>query len=314
MKTFERFTNDPPLRAVRAFEAFARHGSVTAAAGELYITPSAVSHQLQLLEAFVQTPLTSRQGRTLVLTSEGRDYYRSISAAFSVLRSATGHIRSRTELRQITISLIPLFGIGWFIPRLHEFLKANEDVDVNVLYAHHRNYLSDAADLSIRFGVGDWSGYTSTRLLSGEVVPVCSPSFLKRYGPFSGAEDLAQAPLIHDEDRTTWVSWLQQAGVSQVTRVVGPLFEDGQLTLSATLTGLGAALLRAPLIRSELAAGTLVQLSDEALNDGRDYYLCVRSDVEMTEGARRLADWLQTTTLRATNAKSQAGSVSRRKS
>jgi DNA-binding transcriptional LysR family regulator len=102
--------------------------------------------------------------------------------------------------------------------------------------------------------------------------------------------------------------------VSQVTRVVGPLFEDGQLTLSATLTGLGAALLRAPLIRSELAAGTLVQLSDEALNDGRDYYLCVRSDVEMTEGARRLADWLQTTTLRATNAKSQAGSVSRRKS
>jgi DNA-binding transcriptional LysR family regulator len=313
MRNFERFQNDPPLRAVRAFEAFARHGSVTAAAGELDITPSAVSHQLQLLEAFVQTPLTSRQGRTLVLTSEGRDYYRSISAAFSVLRSATGHVRSQTALRQVTISLIPLFGIGWFIPRLHEFLEANADVDVNVLYAHHRNYLSDAADLSIRFGVGDWSGYTSTRLLSGEVVPVCSPAFLERHGPFSSADDLARAPLIHDEDRATWVNWLQQAGGAQVTRVAGPLFEDGQLTLSATLTGLGAALLRAPLIQSELAEGTLVQLSDVVLNDGRDYYLCVRSDFEMTDGARRLADWLQTTMQKA-NAKSHTGSSVRRKS
>jgi LysR family glycine cleavage system transcriptional activator len=162
MKNIEQFVNDPPLRAVRAFEAFARLGSVTAAATELDITASAVSHQLQLLETFVQTPLTVRQGRMLGLTDEGRDYYRSISTAFSVLRSATGFVRDRSSLRQITISLIPLFGMGWFIPRLETFLSSNEDVDVTVLYANHRNYRSDAADLSIRFGTGDWPGYTST--------------------------------------------------------------------------------------------------------------------------------------------------------
>jgi len=292
MKNIEQLADDPPLRAVRAFEAFARHGSVTVAARELAITPSAISHQLQLLETFVQTPLTLRQGRNLVLTDEGRDYYRSISAAFSVLRSATGVVRNRTALRQVTISLIPSFGIGWFIPRLRDFLAANEDVDVNVLYAHHRNYLSDAADLSIRFGAGEWTGYSSTRLMSGEMVPACSAEFMKRHGPIESAAALADLPLLHDEDRNTWLNWLNRAGVRHVTRAVGPLFEDGQLTLSATQAGLGVALLRAPLIQRELAAGSLIQLSDETLDDGRDYYLCTRVNSDLPDGARRLADWL----------------------
>lgn len=292
MKNIEQLQNDPPLRAARAFEAFARHGSVTAAARELDITPSAVSHQLQLLESFVQTPLTLREGRSLVLTDEGRDYYRSISAAFSVLRSATGVVRNRTALRQVTISLIPLFGIGWFIPRLHQFLAQNDDVDVNVLYAHHRNYLSDAADLSIRFGAGEWTGYESTRLLSGAVVPVCSTTLLGRRGQLKSPEDLLDMPLIHDEDRNAWVNWLQQAGVRKFTRASGTLFEDGQLTLAAAQSGLGVALLRAPLIQRELASGQLVQLFDDPLDDGRDYYLCRRSGAELPESALRLADWI----------------------
>ncbi|MEM5404878.1 MULTISPECIES: LysR substrate-binding domain-containing protein [Paraburkholderia] len=291
MKNIERF-NDPPLRALRAFEAFARHASVTAAAAELDITPSAVSHQLQLLESFLQTPLTARAGRALALTDEGRDYYRSISTAFSVLRSATGFVRDRSSRRQITISLIPLFGMGWFIPRLHDFLAANDDVDVTVLYANHRNYRSDAADLSIRFGTGEWPGYASERLMSGAVVPVCSVPFRRRYGPFRKPADLASVPLVHDEDRSTWANWLQSAGVRHVARLVGPLFEDGQLTLSATRASLGAALLRAPLIARELESGDLVKLFDQELDDGRHYYLCRRLDTDQPEGAQRLAAWL----------------------
>lgn len=292
MKNIDQFDNDPPLRAVRAFEAFARHGTVAAAAAELDITPSAVSHQLQLLESFVQTPLTVRKGRNLALTDEGRDYYRSISTAFSVLRSATGFVRDRSSRRQITISLIPLFGMGWFIPRLETFLAANEDVDVTVLYANHRNYRSDAADLSIRFGTGEWPGYESQRLMSGAVVPVCSATFRRRYGPFRKPGDLAQVPLVHDEDRSTWVNWLHQAGVRHVTRTVGPLFEDGQLTLGATRASLGAALLRAPLIARELESGELVKLFEQELDDGRHYYLCRRVDTDLPDGAQRLAAWL----------------------
>jgi len=293
MKNIEYLQDDPPLRAVRAFEAFARLGTVTRAAAELDITPSAVSHQLQLLERFIQTPLTVRQGRNLMLTDEGRDYYRSISSAFSVLRSATGIVRSRTALRQVSISLIPLFGIGWFIPRLNTFLASNDDVDVNVLYAHHRNYHSDAADLSIRFGSGVWAGYASVKLLAGKVVPVCSREFLLEHGPIRQVSQLATLPLIHDEDRTTWIAWLREAGVPNVNRAIGPLFEDGQLTLNAAQAGLGVALLREPLVEKELRSGRLVRLFDIALDDGRDYYLCSRTNTDLPDGARRLFAWIQ---------------------
>ncbi|WOD20423.1 LysR substrate-binding domain-containing protein [Paraburkholderia kirstenboschensis] len=292
MKKIQHFASDPPLRAVRTFEAFARLGSVAEAARELCVTPSAVSHQLQLLETFVTTALTVRDGRALSLTDEGRDYYRSISTAFAVLRSATGFVRERSTRRQITVSLIPLFGMGWFIPRLHDFLEGNDDVDVTVLYANHRYYHSDAADLSIRFGTGDWTGYRSTRLLSGAVVPVCTPRFLRRHGPFKRPADLASVPLVHDEDRSTWAHWLQSAGVKHVARTEGPLFEDGQLTLNAALADLGAALLRAPLIERELASGQLVRLSEHELDDGRHYYLCVRAGAELPDGAQRLAQWI----------------------
>jgi DNA-binding transcriptional LysR family regulator len=136
-----------------AFEAIARLGSVTLAAQELAISPSAVSHQLRVLEGYLQMPLTERQGRRLVLSQHGRDY-RSIRAAFNVLRQATEHLVEQAQTRQVTISLIPLFGMGWFIPRLPAFMRANPQTEINVVYANHRNYLSDASDMSIRFGTG----------------------------------------------------------------------------------------------------------------------------------------------------------------
>jgi LysR family transcriptional regulator, glycine cleavage system transcriptional activator len=171
---------------------------------------------------------------------------------------------------------------------------------VNVHYAYHRNYLGDAADLSIRFGAGNWTGKDAARLLSGAVVPVCSPALLATQGPIDSPEALVNLPLIHDEDRNTWVNWLQQAGVRELTRASGPRFEDGQLTLSAAQSGLGVALLRAPLVRRELESGALVQLFNLELDDGRDYYLCRRAGAELPDRALRLAEWL-TRTMRSEN-------------
>ncbi|WP_051528881.1 helix-turn-helix domain-containing protein [Microvirgula aerodenitrificans] len=194
METTPDYQNDPPLRALRTFEAFARLDTVTAAARELGITASAVSHQLRLLEEFLQTPLTERQGRKLVLTEAGGEYYRAIRSAFTLLRGATGQVLDSASTRQITLSVIPLFGLGWLVPRLPSFLAAHPGLDLNILYAHHRNYLSDAADLSVRFGSGQWRGYRSTRLLPGAAVPVCSREFLDRHGPLSGPGALAGLP------------------------------------------------------------------------------------------------------------------------
>jgi len=284
--------NDPPLRAVRAFEAIARLGSITAAARELDISPSAVSHQLKILETFLQMPLTERQGRNLILRNEGREYYRSIRSAFNVLRQATEHVREQSASRQVTISLIPLFGMGWFIPRMSGFLQENPGIDINVIYANHRNYPSDAADISIRFGAGQWPGYRCEKLMSGKMIPVCSRSFIKWHGVIDTPSQLLSLPLLHDEERNTWMAWFQSIGIKRPLRSSGPLFEDGLLTLGAVQSGMGCGLMREPLIAPYLVSGELVKLSDHAIDDGRDYYLCVRQDSELTMEAVNLQHWL----------------------
>lgn len=293
MNNLEQLDNDPPLRAVRTFEAFARHGGVNAAARELHVSPSAVSHQLHLLESFLQQPLTLRQGRNLILTEEGREYYRAIRSAFAVLRSATEHVREKSATRQVTISLIPLFGINLFIPRLAEFLRDNPELDINVTYANHRNYPSDAADLSIRFGTGHWPGYHSEPLICGAVTPYCSPAFLQQYGPIDSPQALSELPLLHDEERGTWGQWFQAADVHHASALNGLLLEDGQLALTATLTGLGCALLREPLVAPHVASGELVKLFDLEVDDGRQYYLCRRSNSELSAEGARLHEWIR---------------------
>lgn len=293
MNNLEQIDNDPPLRAVRTFEAFARHGGVNAAARELDVSPSAVSHQLHLLERFLQQPLTLRQGRNLILTDEGREYYRAIRSAFAVLRSATEHVREKSATRQITISLIPLFGINLFIPRLAEFLGANPGLDINVTYANHRSYPSDAADLSIRFGTGHWPGYHSEPLIGGAVTAYCSRGFLQQHGPIDTPQALSELPLLHDEERGTWSQWFQAADVQHASALNGLLLEDGQLALTAALTGLGCALLREPLVAPHVASGELVKLFDLTVDDGRQYYLCRRANSELSSDGTRLHEWIR---------------------
>lgn len=285
--------NDPPLRAVRAFEAIARTGSITLAAQELAISPSAVSHQLRILEDFLQLPLTERQGRGLLLSVQGREYYRSIRTAFSVLRQATEHLVEQVQTRQVTISLIPLFGMGWFIPRLPLFMRANPQIEINVIYANHRNYLSDASDMSIRFGSGQWIGYQAEPLISGQMVPVASRDFIRVHGHIDTPEQLLQMPLLHDEERSSWDRWFLQQNVRRPIRRSGPMFEDGLLTLAAVQAGLGCALMREPLIAPYLESGELVKLWDLPLDDGRNYHLCIRTNSEMTQDGQLLYNWLR---------------------
>lgn len=285
-------TEDPPLRAVRVFEAIARTGSLSAAAQELAISPSAVSHQLRVLENFLRQPLTDRQGRRLILSPAGREYYRSIRSAFSVLRQATGHLLEQNQSRQVTISLIPLFGMSWFIPRLPAFSNMHSQIEINVIYASHRYYHGDASDLSIRFGSGQWAGYHAEKLISGKMVPVASKEFLRVHGYIDTVQILAQTKKVHDEERNAWQLWFNSLNVPNF-RKEGPVFEDGLLTLAAVRAGLGCALMREPMIAPFLASGELVKLFDHEIDDGRDYYLCTRQNMELNEDSKRLRDWLQ---------------------
>lgn len=282
-----------PFLALRAFEAYARSGDIAAAATELGITPSAVSHQLKSLEVFLGQALTERRGRRLALTADGRRYFEAVRPAFILLHSATGQLRRNVLQRRVRISVLPLLAAGWLIPRLAEFNTQYPDIDIQVQYARYRNYASDEADVSLRFGTGDWPGYVSTKLLPGAVFPVCSAAFLRRHGALRKPADFLAAPLVHDGTTEPWARWLAEAGTPPPALLDGPIFEDGLFTRAAALAGLGIALTRPLLIQHELKEGTLVQLSSRGCDDGQHYFVCLRSDKDLPKGARQLHNWLR---------------------
>lgn len=283
---------EPPLTAIRAFEAVARLGGATLAARELGVSPSAVSHQLALLDQFMQQPLTRREGRGLSLTDAGREYFRSVRAAFAVLRGATDQLREGTQSAQVQLGVIPLFARVWLFRNIQEFLDQNPDVDLTVSYVHHRNYVSDSADLSVRFGDGRWKGYQAHRILSGAVAPFCSAGFAEQHSASLRRSAILQDHLlVHDQDRDGWRQWFEayDAGTAPAA---GILVEDGNLALQAVLDGLGIALLRPSLVEVLVDQGQLVRLSAQELDDGRDYYLCHLSQQPLSDAEDRLLRWI----------------------
>lgn len=309
MKNLDDFSLDVPLRALKAFEATARLGTMAAAADELSISPSAVSHQLSILETHLQLRLLKRLGRGVQLTEIGREYFRSVRAAFAVLRDATGHLRERATSVEVTLSTIPLFATGWLIPHLREFTETYPEVGLNITYASHQNYLSDPADLSIRFGEGQWNGFESIKLMSGAVMPVCSKEFFDTHGPFDAYSDLQAVPLIHDQDRSGWSLWFESRGLkTPASRFGSAVFEDGQLAGAATRAGLGIALLRPPLVASEIESGRLVAPFEHSYDDGRHYFLCERIDSTLSDAEISFRDWL-TTRLSSTRARKEQSAL-----
>lgn len=289
IQSFERL----PLVALRSFESFARLGDIAAAAAELGITASAISHQLHALEAMLGLALTERRGRRLGLSDEGRRYFEAVRPAFILLTSATSQLRRNALPPRVTISALPLLATGWLVPRLQRFLAAHPDVAVHVQYARYRNYSSDAADVSLRFGSGDWPGYASEKLLSGTAYPVASPALVARRGPFARPTDFLTAPLIHDGTSEQWTRWFSDVGLAPSAPLKGMVCEDGMLTRSAMLAGIGVALTRPDLLEAELRGGQLQVLSERGVDDGQDYYLCIRSDQDPSPAVRQLAAWLR---------------------
>ncbi len=281
-----------PLASLRCFESFSRLGDVAAAAVELGITPSAVSHQLDALEKRLKMTLTERRGRRLALNADGRSYFEAVSPAFALLDIATAQLQNRRLPQRLVVSALPLVATGWLLPQLASFRARHPNLEIHVQYVRFQNYTSDAADVSLRFGHGDWPGYASEKLMDGVAVPVCSPALLRSHGPFDEATHVLAAPLIHDGTVDTWAAWAKARGVVPAEPLKGMICEDGMLAKSAAAAGIGIALMRPLLIGPELAAGTLVVAHPAGLRDGRDYYLCTRDDRDIPLGVRQLIAWL----------------------
>lgn len=272
----------PPLNALKAFEAAARHLSFTKAAEELFVTQAAVSHQIKALEDFLSIKLFIRKNRSLLLSEEGQSYYYEIKDVFQNLLDATERLQARGEKGVLTVAVPPSFASQWLVPRISLFSQQNRDIDVRIQAVDYdQGFLSDDIDIAIYFGLGRWSGVHADKLHTEYRTPVCSPMLFQSDKPLTELADLKHHQLLHDFSREGWQQWIKHFNVPGVTVNQGPIFSHSMLVLQAAALGQGIALADSLLARPEIDSGRLVCPFEEKLISKSAYYMvCHPSQAE----------------------------------
>lgn len=285
----------PPLNAVRAFEAAARHLSFTRAAQELHVTQAAVSHQIKALEDRLGFRLFRRTSRALLLTDEGQILFPAVRDALDTLHAAFGQLRD-TDTSGVpgvlTVTSLPSFASRWLVPRLKQFRALHPDIDVRLSASVElTDLIDDGIDIGVRYGAGAWPGLESWWLMEEDVFPVCSPALLADGPPLKKPEDLANHTLLQDMGRD-WRTWLDAAGVRLDDPDRGPGFMDTAHALYAALDGQGVLLGRSVLVREDLKAGRLVKPFDISIPSAYAYWIiCPKADVNRPK-VRLFREWL----------------------
>ncbi len=264
----------PPLNALRAFEAGARHLSFTKAAEELHVTQAAISHQVKLLEEDLGVTLFRRMTRKLALTEESRALMRVAGEALDAIAEAAERLRGEPGGRTLSLSLTPTFGVQWLAQRLGRFWAAYPDIELRL---HHSIHLADFArdeiDAAVRWGGGAWPGVEAVYLMRAGLVPVCSPALCEGPPALNVPDDLRHHTLLHERDYVGWAQWLAVAGAREVEARRGPIIDDSTVLLQAAMDGQGVALASENIIRADLDAGRLVKPFDVDLDRDNAYYL-----------------------------------------
>jgi LysR family glycine cleavage system transcriptional activator len=261
----------PPLNALRAFEAAARHLSFSRAAAELNVTPAAVSHQIKTLEEHLQVQLFRREPRRLLLTDVAQRALPDLREAFDRLGQAVEQLRPEAGSATLTVTSANSIAAKWLVPRLERFRQRHPEIDLRLdatgeLVDFQRE---PDIDVGIRYGSGDYPGLEAVKLAEGDVVPVCSPALLAADPPLRRPADLRHHTLIHTQwaaGRTdpSWAEWLRVAGVTDVDPRRGPQFNQTDYALQAAIRGQGVALAMEVLVAEDLAEGRLVKPFEQA--------------------------------------------------
>jgi LysR family transcriptional regulator, glycine cleavage system transcriptional activator len=282
-------TDLPPLTWLRAFEAAARSLSFTHAAGELNLTQAAVSKHVKALEAHLRQPLFIRGPRSLELTKSGAAYLPSVQDALERLASGTREVFGPRRTGVLTLRCAVAFAANWLAPRLPAFLDSNPDISLRVISTVWNGpFDSDAFDLDIQYGTGNWAGFRSHRLTQEHLVPVCAPAHSLRV-----PDDLADQRLLHVLGyQEGWGLWLKAAGARGVDAGRGVQLDNSLTALELARHGGGVALGRTSLIAKDLAEGRLVAPFDLALASAEGFHLLEPSLGKGHAKAARLVEWL----------------------
>jgi len=288
----------PPFPALRSFESAARQLSFTRAAEELCVTPSAVSHQVRLLEEWVGAPLFDRAARKVSLTQRGRELYAASSKCLDDLGVAfrvAEHRRTRNANSRLKVCSEDAFAELWLARRLNEFSEAHPDVAIEIHWANTaEDYKKARADVVFHYGRVDRLPYHPISQWRYLEFAVCSPQLPTRSRPLVRVEDLRRHRLLHERGTEPWMQWLAWAGLKDIGWAdQGPIFSSAVSCHGAAVAGHGVAQSDELISGDLLLCGRLIKpLGESRESDHTLTLLCRRDALEDLAAAAFIA-WVR---------------------
>jgi LysR family glycine cleavage system transcriptional activator len=303
----------PPLNALRAFEAAARHLSFKKAAAELSVTPTAVSHQIKLLEEFLGLPLFRRLVRALELTAQGQAMLPKVRDGLECFAVAVENAHDRVDGGRLLVLAPPSFATRWLVPRLRRFTLTQPSLKMHIIRSRSVidsetsvatagfetvDLREEDSQVVVRYGLGNYPGFRVDRMFGSDYVAVCSPKLMQSAKPLRQPADVRFQVLLHDDSianeraRPSWEEWLRLADVSGVDSSAGPHFSDSGLAFVAAVDGLGIALASRPLVAAAIAEGRLIAPFDITVAQQYAYYVVTREAISDRPAVKAFRRWL----------------------
>jgi LysR family glycine cleavage system transcriptional activator len=296
----------PPLRSLQAFEAAARLGSFKSAAAELHVTPTAISHQVRLLEKTCGHRLFQRHPKPLVLTGAGAKLYPGLRDGFDTLVSAVASIAETGTPAPLRVTSPNAFASRWLVPRLPDWRERYPDIPLEIIGTDAvLDLRSGDADLAIRYARTMPTGFVVQEICRDMFFPVCSPALLAKDGhAIERASDLLRFPLIHfdwmtrDPQAPTWRQWLATAGLvdpslTAIDKTWALSFREELHAIDAVVAGQGIAICSNVVVSHELKSGALVQAHPLSL-PGYGFYLVALAQNVRHADIEAFANWMGT--------------------
>jgi LysR family transcriptional regulator, glycine cleavage system transcriptional activator len=294
----------PPLRTLRAFEAAARHHSFSAAANELGVTPTAISHQIRRLEEACGVRLFQRRPRPLLLTSAGARLYPALRNGFDALASAVALLAEDDVQAPLRVTSPSAFASKWLVPQLPKWREQNPTVALEIIGTDAvLDVRADAADVAIRYARKPPPDYVVQEVFRDAYVPVCSPRLIERHGPIERAADLLRFPLIHydwitrDPEAPTWQHWLSVArsidpDFRPPEKVWDLSFREELHAIDAVVGGQGVAICSDVVVSNELRNGLLVKAHPLSL-PGYGFYIVSMAHSPRAPAIEAFSAWMR---------------------
>ena len=282
----------PPLNPLRAFEAAARHGSLTRAAGELNVTHGAISHQIKALEASLDVKLFERAGQRLRLTAHGAELLPAVTSAFDGIAAAAARMTRPSSSGTLSIACVPALLSFWLVPRLGSFIARFPEIRLTLDAGNDPSALrSPDVDVAILYGDGSWTDCWLKRWSHLDLFPVMSPTLMNTR-PVRTVRDLGNHVLLHADDGREWQTWLAAADALDLSRGPQHHFSDARLGIEAAMHGHGIALGDTMTAAGLLARGQLVAPFNLAVPAADAFYIACRTDLRAAPIVGVFIDWM----------------------